>query len=61
MSKERSPREVCSTTIGTSELWARPICMSVLLSGKLQPGGCGYIATVRLHLEATWITRSSGS
>jgi hypothetical protein len=26
MSKERSPREVCSRTMGTSELWARPIC-----------------------------------
>src|SRR5688572_29256995 len=44
MSKERSPREVCSTTIGTSELWARPICISVLLSGKLQPVGCVRIA-----------------
>src|SRR5918992_1554559 len=27
MSKERSPREVCSRTMGTSELAARPICI----------------------------------
>ena len=26
MSKERSPREVCSRTMGTSELRALPIC-----------------------------------
>src|ERR671912_333563 len=53
MSNERSPREVCSTTIGTSELCARPICMSVLLFGKLQPIGCVRIATVRLHFGGT--------
>ena len=29
MSKERSPRDVCSRTIGTSELCARPICIGV--------------------------------
>jgi hypothetical protein len=45
MSNERSPRDVCSTTIGTRELWARPICISVLLSfepaaaGARAPGG----------------------
>src|SRR3954469_15576395 len=27
MSKERSPRAVCSTTMGTSWLWTRPICI----------------------------------
>src|ERR687895_391187 len=43
MSNERSPREVCSRTIGTSEDWARPICISVSLM---------YLATVWLRIVA---------
>src|SRR5215210_1009873 len=43
MSNERSPREVCSTTIGTREDWTRPISMEAPFA-KLQLLGCITIA-----------------
>jgi hypothetical protein len=42
MSKERSPRGVCSTTIGIRELVARPTCMWALLSGARGALQCNY-------------------
>src|ERR671911_1214884 len=44
MSNERSPREVCSTTIGTREVWTRPICIVLLSFARLQLSGCITIA-----------------